>query len=316
MKGKYRSLLPQLSGQTFMTDGGMETTLIFHNGIDLPYFAAFDLMRKPGGRAQTKSYYRTYLEMARENRVGFVLETPTWRASSDWGNLLGYSSEELAAANRDAVAMMFELRDEYETETTPVVISGNLGPRGDGYNPTHLMSADEAQRYHADQIGTLAEAGVDLVTTLTLNYPEEAIGIVRAAQEAAVPVVISFTAETDGRLPTGLSLPEAITKVDDATAAAAAYYMLNCAHPTHIEREIAKGGAWTERIHGLRANASTRSHAELDEATDLDAGDPVDLAAGYRRIAASIPALNILGGCCGTDHRHIKAIFEARAVSG
>ena len=316
MQAKYRSALPQLGDQTFMTDGGMETTLIFHDAVDLPHFAAFDLLRRPGGRGKTKDYYRPYLELARENGVGFILETSTWRASADWASLLGYSSDELADANRDAVALLVELRDEYETAARPIVISGCLGPRGDGYNPTNLMSADEAERYHSEQIATLAEAGVDLITAMTLNYPGEAIGIVRAAKRLGVPVVISFTAETDGRLPTGHTLSDAINQVDAETAQGPAYYMINCAHPTHLEEEIAKCGGWTDRIHGLRANASKRSHAELDEATDLDAGDPVDLSAGYDRLSSAIPRLNILGGCCGTDHRHIRAIFEARAIAG
>ena len=311
MRAKYRKALPQLSGDDFLTDGGMETTLIFLKDEDLPHFAAFTLLDTPSGRTKLRDYYRTYLDYAAEKSVGFILESPTWRASSDWGDLLSYSPRRLADANRDAIALMAELRDEYETERTPHVISGNLGPRGDGYRPQSLMSADEAEAYHSEQIATFDEAGVDLVSAFTMTYPDEAIGIARAAKARAVPSVISITTETDGRLPTGASIGDAIRAIDDATEASPAYYMINCTHPRHFEDALEADADWITRVAGLRANASTRSHAELDEATSLDPGDPDDLAAGYQRVARALP-LNIFGGCCGTDHRHVKAIFEAR----
>ena len=311
MRAKYREALPQLTGEDFLTDGGMETTLIFLEGVDLPHFAAFTLLDSPTGRAKLKDYYRKYLDYAAEKSVGFILESPTWRASSDWGDLLSYSPRRLADANRDAIALMAELREEYETERTPHVISGNLGPRGDGYRPQSMMSAEETEAYHGEQIAVFDEAGVDLISAFTLTYPEEAIGIARAAKARSVPSVISITTETDGRLPTGASIGDAIQAIDDATGRGPAYYMINCAHPRHFEDALEAGADWINRVAGLRANASTRSHAELDEATTLDPGDPLDLAAGYQRVARALP-LNIFGGCCGTDHRHVKAIFEAR----
>ena len=311
---KYRDTLPLLSRDPFLTDGGLETTLIFHDGLELPCFAAFDLLRTDRGRAALRSYFRTYADIARNHGVGLVLESPTWRASQGWGRLLGYSAETLAEANRAAIVLLEEIRDECETEDSPMVISGCIGPRGDGYDPGHPITAGEARRYHATQIGILAATAVDMVSALTVNQPPEAIGIVRAAVAARLPVAVSFTVETDGRLPTGESLASAIETVDEATDGAPVYYMINCAHPTHFEHELQAGGSWTDRIRGIRANASPKSHAELDEAEELDAGDPEELAAQYRELRRRFGQLSILGGCCGTDHRHIEAI--ARECAG
>lgn len=307
-KAKYRHALPQLKGQMFLTDGGLETTLIFHNNIDLPHFAAFDLLRTRQGRDTLKAYYSRYAEIALARDQGFVLDSPTWRASKDWGDLLGYSAEALEAANREAVEMLFEVRDACETEQSPFVVSGNIGPRGDGYSADVMMTCEEAQTYHSDQVTTLASTGVDMITVLTMTHAEEAVGIARAAKTAGVPVVISFTVETDGRLPTGQSLGAAIAQVDAMTGGAPVYYMINCAHPSHFEEAVVRGESWTARIRGLRANASTMSHGELDRAEVLDDGDPASLGAEYRDLMRRLPNLVVLGGCCGTDHRHITSI--------
>ena len=305
---RYRNRLPQQDGALFLTDGGMETTLIFHQGIDLPYFAAFDLLREAGGPATLKKYYETYLDIAKTGAVGFVLESATWRASRDWGDKLGYSTAGLAKANREAIELLAELRDAYEADGAPIVISGCIGPRGDGYDPDALMTPDEAQAYHAEQIRTFAETEADLVSALTMTHADEAIGITRAAVAAGIPVVISFTVETDGNLPAGQSLRDAIAAVDGATDGAPAYYMINCAHPTHIEDAVAGGEPWLDRIGGLRANSSAKSHAELDEAEELDDGNPQELARQYGQLRRYLRKANVLGGCCGTDHRHVEAI--------
>jgi homocysteine S-methyltransferase len=301
-------MLPQLGGSTFITDGGLETTLTFHAGIDLPYFAAFVLLDTDGGRQSLREYYLPYNEIARRRDVGIVLDTPTWRASSDWGARLGYSGEALAGLNRRGVELLEELRAESGIE---LVISGCLGPRGDGYRADHLMSADEAESYHTAQISSFAGTAADMITALTLNYADEAVGIVRAAQAADLPVVISFTVETDGRLPDGRPLGEVIEHVDAETNTGAAYFMINCAHPTHFANIFDRPAPWVARIRGLRANASRLSHAELDDSETLDEGDPVDLAEQYRRLASRLHNLTIIGGCCGTDERHIDAICAA-----
>ena len=303
--------LPQLGNRLFLTDGGIETTLIFHQRLELPYFAAFHLMRDEAGRDELVKYYQNHIAVAKNAGMGFILESPTWRASRDWGRKLGYSDDDVARVNRRSILLMQDLRVQHESATTPMLVSGCVGPRGDGYNPTELMSEQEAERYHAHQIEAFAAAGADMTTAITMTNVPEAVGIARAARAAGLPVAISFTLETDGRLPTGEALGDAIVRVDDATQSAPAYYMINCAHPTHFEATLAVGASWTKRIRGVRANASRMSHDELNEATELDAGDPVELGEQYRALLRSNPQITVLGGCCGTDHRHIERISQA-----
>jgi homocysteine S-methyltransferase len=309
----YRKHLPQLHDALFMTDGGLETTLIFHDGIDLPYFAAFDLLKNDAGVEKLRRYFLRYVEIARARGIGIVLEAPTWRANPDWAEKLGYSPRALAEANRKAIDLLLEIRAACETRATRIVISGNLGPRGDGYRADDRMTVAAARAYHAPQIRTFAGTEADMVAAFTMNYVEEAIGIVHAAREAAMPVAISFTLETDGRLPCGDTLAGAIERTDAETDGYPAYYMINCAHPTHFDAVLRSGGAWRRRIRGLRANASRRSHAELDESTDLDSGDPQELGGHYRELRSLLPGMTVVGGCCGTDHRHVEAICAAFA---
>jgi S-methylmethionine-dependent homocysteine/selenocysteine methylase len=315
MKSKYRNHLPQLDyDQLFMTDGGLETTLIYHQKIDLPYFAAFDLLKDAQGAKMLEQYYVRYAAMARAHHLGLVLEAPTWRANPDWGARLGYDAAALAEANRKAISLMSGVRNEFETLATPIVISGCLGPRGDGYRPGQHMRAEEAEAYHLPQIQTFASTEADMVAGFTINYVNEAIGIVRAANACRMPVAISFTLETDGRLPSGDTLQEAIEHTDAETAAAAAYYMINCAHPVHFRHALQRGERWLDRLRGLRANASRRSHAELDACTDLDDGNPHELGMLYAELGAILPQLSVVGGCCGTDERHVEAICRAMAL--
>jgi S-methylmethionine-dependent homocysteine/selenocysteine methylase len=299
--------LPQLEGDLFLTDGGLETTLIFHRGLELPAFAAFVLLADEAGTEELRRYYAPYLELARDQGVGFVLETPTWRASPRWAAELGYDEAELDRLNRKAISLMEQLRDE---AGVPAVISGCIGPQGDGYSPAAELSAAEARDYHSTQIATFADTAADMVTALTITYADEAIGITRAAGDAGLPAVISFTLETDGRLPSGQQLGDAIEQVDDATDPAPAYYMINCAHPTHFEAVLDSDAGWLARIRGLRANASSKSHAELDEADELDDGDSVDLGVRHVALREKLPALTVVGGCCGTDHRHVGEIIR------
>jgi S-methylmethionine-dependent homocysteine/selenocysteine methylase len=303
----YRHKLPQLDGGLFLTDAGIETTLIFHDGLDLPYFAAFHLLRDEAGRDALARYFQRHAAIAREHGIGFILESATWRASADWGDKLGYTAAALRQANRDAIGLLADIRSDLAGEVSPMVISGCIGPRGDGYDPGAVMSPEEAQRYHAAQIDAFADTDADMVTAITMTNCSEAIGIARAARKAGLPAVVSFTVETDGRLPTGQPLNEAIEDVDAATGGSPAYYMINCAHPTHFDDAL-DGGDWLRRLRGIRANASKCSHAELDEAEELDDGDPAELGGQYAALRARFPWINVLGGCCGTDHRHIERI--------
>ncbi len=301
--------LPQLSGSLFVTDGGIETDLIFNKGIGLPEFASFVLHENASGEAVLREYFEDYFRICADAGVGLVLETATWRASSDWGMKLGYDEARLRSINHRAAEFMLELRAAAAGST--VVVSGCVGPRGDAYSDLGPASADEALAYHRPQVEVLADSGVDLLTALTLTNVAEAIGFIKAASERSVPAVVSFTVETDGRLPSGMSLADAIETVDAETDNAAAYFMINCAHSDHFNPVLIGSAGALARIRGIRANASRQSHAELDESTELDDGDPAEFGAQLAALHATNPQINVLGGCCGSDARHIAAIVAA-----
>lgn len=296
--------------QPFIADGGLETVLIFLDGIDLPDFASFPLLDTEDGRNVLTTYYETYVQLAARLDRGVVLDTPTWRASLDWGARLGYDADQLASINRRAVALVRGVALDHLD--VPVVVNGAVGPRGDGYVVDTAMSASEATRFHSLQARAFADAGADLMTGVTMTYVDEAIGVARAAVAVDMPVAVSFTVETDGRLPSGQPLGDAINQVDEVTDRAPAYYLINCAHPTHFHNVVDTDASWINRVKGVRANASTMSHAELDDATELDRGDIADLAQWYRTLQNHLD-LRIVGGCCGTDHEHIEAIATATA---
>lgn len=307
----YRNALPQLGSDVFLTDGGIETTLIFHNGIDLPHFATFALLDDEDGTSAMRDYYRKYLDIASDAGRGFVLESTTWRANSDWGAKLGLNSEQLVDVNRRAITFIEAIREEYVDRGNPIVISGNIGPRGDGYVAGDTMTVEDAAEYHSLQAEAFSSTAADMITAMTMTYPEEAIGIVKAAQAVEMPVVIGFTTETNGCLPTGQSLRSAIEQVDAATDNGPAYYMVNCAHPDHFSDALEDDQAWARRVRAVRANASRLSHAELDECEELDDGDPQEFGLLHLQLKERFPELVVFGGCCGTDHRHIDAVQAA-----
>ena len=308
---KYRADLPQLSMSTFMTDGGLETDLIFNHGIELPEFAAFDLLKNEKGKAVLRNYFLDYLKISKDSCDGFVLEAPTYRANPDWTSKIGYTNEDLQKIHSTAVEELEALRKEFESENFKIAISICVGPRGDGYSPNNMMSAGLAEEYHSHQIKLAAQTTADFVSAFTMNYNEEAIGIVNAARKNNIPAVISYTVETDGHLPSGQSLKDAITSLDSSTENYVAYYMINCAHPDHFSNVLKPSSSWTKRIKGIRANASRKSHAELDQSETLDVGDKKQLASSYQHLKTLLPNLNIIGGCCGTDHTHLQEICQA-----
>ena len=310
---RYRSDLPQLGGGLFLTDGGIDTDLIFNRGVEVREFAAHTLLAHDAGRRALLDYLRPYLTLADEVGAGFILSTPTWKAHTWWCEALGSDADELRRINREAVAFVARLRDEFAANEQPIVLNGLIGPRGDSYLPESEITAEEAEEYHARQIGWLAATPVDMVKAATIGRSAEAVGIVRAAIAAAVPIVVSFTVETDGSLPSGESLGEAIAAVDAATSAAAEYFMVNCAHPDHFFHLLGDT-PWARRIRGIRCNASRLGHDELEGRETLDDGDPAELAQQYLGLSRRLPWLNIFGGCCGTDLRHVTAI--AHALSG
>ncbi|PKB25797.1 homocysteine S-methyltransferase [Novosphingobium kunmingense] len=299
--------LPKLGGAPFLTDAGLETCMVFKDGLDLPSFASFVLVDGPG-RPNLEAYYRTFLALAEAHGAGFVLDTPSWRANPDWGDALGLDRSQLETVNRNAITMVSDLRAQSPIADR-VAVNLVIGPRGDGYRPDALMSMAQAAEYHGWQAKVGADAGIDMLSAVTMNYVEEAQGIAAAAARTATPCVISFTVETDGRLPTGMTLAEAVRRTDDQSGGSVAYYMVNCAHPSHFIAALDDPGL-RERIGGIRANASRMSHAELDEAEELDDGDPAELAGDYASLLDALPHVCVLGGCCGTDHRHVAAIAD------
>lgn len=307
--------LPQLSGGTFLCDGGLETTLMFHQGVNLPHFAAFVLLDDEQGRKRLADYYASYLALCADTPgAGYLLDTPTWRANPDWAALLGLDGARLRAANLLGARTTCALRDEWAPRLSgPIVVGGIIGPRGDGYVASEPHSAAEAADYHTPQAEALAEGGVDMLSAMTMTSSSEALGVSMAARRVGLPVSLSFTVETDGRLPSGESLGEAIERVD--AAAPPDYFAINCAHPAHFVDALDTSAPWVERIRCVRANASEKSHAELDAATELDVGDPLDLAQRYRGLKGALPRLNVWGGCCGTDLTHLRAIRDAVARS-
>jgi S-methylmethionine-dependent homocysteine/selenocysteine methylase len=306
----YRDSPPQLSGDLFLTDAGLETDLIFNHGIEIREFAAHTLLPSPEGRAALFRYYEGFLTLAREMRTEFILDSVTWRAHAHWADALGAGKAELRAANEECIELIAELRRRFAGNAGPIVLNAVTGPRSDAYKPEIKIAVADAERYYAEQLGWLAETEADMATALTFNQAGEAAGFVRAARHVGLPAVVSFTVETDGKLPTGQSLGEAIEEVDRASDGYASYFMINCAHPEHFSGAL-EDAPWARRIRGIRANASRKSHAELDEATELDAGNPHELAGQYRDLAARLPWLNVFGACCGSDLRHVTEIARA-----
>jgi len=304
---RYRFALPQLREGIFLSYMGMETDLIFNRGIDLPGFASYPLLETTEGCETLRGYYAQLIDMARQKGVGVFLESVTWVANRDRGAAIGYSPKTLKESNIAAIDFIARVREE--KGDLPTLLSAQMGPRGDGYAPTELMTTDEAETYHGEQMETLSQTEADLVSACTLCFPEEAIGIIRAGKRFKMPVVIAFTVEIDGRLPTGMPLREAIETVDDATDGGAAYFMINCAHPDHFSGVLADG-RWMQRLRGVVTNASRCSHAELDESEELDDGDPEELGELVGALCKKFPHINVVGGCCGTDMRHLRRIVE------
>ena len=293
-----------------LSDGGLETYLIFEKGYDLPCFSAAVLLDTEEGRHDLTAYFERFISIAKSTGRGFILDAPTWRAGTAWAGPLGQTLKDVIETNGRAVSFMRKLREQHETDECQILVNGLVGPAGDAYAPDTEISAQEALLIHAPQIHALGKAGVDLITAMTLGYAGEAIGIVQAANEIDVPIAIAFTLETDGRLPSGQPLGEAIADVDAATDHGPIYYMINCAHPDHFRDTLDTRASWTLRIGGIRSNASRMSHAELDEAATLDDGDPAELGRQLGALSRDLPSLRIFGGCCGTDLRHLREIGQ------
>ncbi len=269
-------------------------------------------MKDDKGSDAIRNYYKRYLKIAKDFNIGFILESPTWRANPDWIEKIGYPDSAISEINEKAIQLMVELKDEFKNDLNNIIISGCIGPRGDGYKAENKMTVEDAQKYHSTQMKIFSQTPVDMVSAITMNYAEEAIGIVRAANVVHIPVVISFTVETNGKLPDGMGLKEAIEQIDSMVEEPPIYFMINCAHPTHFIKELQDGQneQWIKRVRGIRANASCKSHAELDEATELDRGNPQEFGNEHKEMKNKFNHLNVFGGCCGTDEEHVVQIIQ------
>ena len=302
--------LPIHSRDLYVTDGGIETWLMYKKGFELPQFASFYLLDRPDGREALRQYYRSFVAVAQQFQSKYIFCSLTYRASRDWGDLLGYSKAALADMNHKAFAFYREIAAEMGTRDSDTLYSGCIGPRGDAYNLNQTMTSAEAQDYHAEQIATFVVAKADIVTAMTLNSVDEGIGIAREARSAGIPSVISFTVEKDGSVGGRHSLRRAIEMVDAETDAAPAYYMLNCAHPLDFWDALEEG-PWMQRLMGVRANSSSLEHGQLCQLGRLDEGNWEDLAQRHADLNARYPHMNVFGGCCGTDSVHVAGIFSA-----
>ena len=311
-----------LASRTFLTFAGGETYLLFLQGFPLREFCAFEVVDDAEAWAQMESaLLRPIADAAAESGHGLITDCLVWRASGDYVERLGHGARGVDGVNRAAVARTRRFVDEWRSagderaRACPVLLAADLGPRGDGYalGADGPVPVEAAYDYHREQVRALAEAGIDLLVALTMTSTNEALGIARAAREHDLPVLVSPTVETDGTLPDGSSLGDFISTLDEATAKYPVGYIVNCAHPEHLEPTLAAAAAarapWLARLRGLRANASTLSHAELDESTELDRGDPNDLAERMRTLQSRY-GFTILGGCCGTDAEHLRAIAQ------
>lgn len=301
--------LPQLNGRLMTSAAGFETWLQYVDGFKLRHFCAFELLNDPRGVSCLRDYHRTVVEAAVANGFGVINEGLHYRASRDWGELIGFSREALEEINIRGIEFYREFVREYDSPETPMLVGGAIGPRGDAYNIGRTPDAAESEDYHAEQIATFRKAGADLVTAMTFSSVEEAIGVARAAKAAELPVVVSFFVARGGRLRGGETLEEAISRVDEASDGAPAYYMVNCTYPTEFEPGLTAGD-WTQRLGGFLPNAVAMETLDLCKLGHLEDGDPVELGGQMGSLARRYPHVRVWGGCCGTDGRHIGQITQ------
>ena len=303
--------LPQLAGKICLTEGGIETYMQYKKGHEFRHFCLFDLMNRPDALADLRTYHEQLIKVALKHKVGAVLDGVHYRTSRDWGELLGYSKQGLKEVVIQGIEFYKDLSRQHQTADSPMPVSGVVGPRGDAYKIGRVMSAEEAEDYHSEQLETMKQAGADFATALTFNQVDEAIGVVRAARTVGLPAVVSFALGADGKLKSGVDLSDAIETVDEATGNGPAYFMVNCTHPVDFARAFETPGSWVERLKGLRPNASSLAHGVLCQLGRLEEGNPVELGQQMADMARRFPHINVWGGCCGTDAVHVDEIAKA-----
>jgi S-methylmethionine-dependent homocysteine/selenocysteine methylase len=303
------SFPPHEEGRFYLTEGGTETELMYKHGFDLPHFAMFPLLDNPNALSKMKDMFRSYLDVAAKHKFCALMGGLDYRASPDWGELLGYSPASLSDANLQSIEFLREIASEYSSQIPQILIQGLIGPRGDAYERNETITENEAEDYHSVQLETLKKANVDSALAITFNNIPESVGVARAAAGIGVPLGISLTLDSNSKLHSGPSLAEAITTIDEETGESPAYYLINCSHPLEFEPAI-EPGAWIQRVRGVRPNASKMEKMALCKLGHLEDGDPVELGLLCGDLARRYPHMDIWGGCCGTWDNHLHEIAK------
>lgn len=305
----------QCSDRTFLTEGGTETEIMFRYGHDFPHFAMFELLKNERAMADLRDMYTQYLDVVAETGFAALLSGLDYRASPDWGRLLGYSPQGLADVQVQCIDFLRDVAAPYAGQISEICYAGIIGPRGDAYGSGGTMTADEAQDYHSTQLTTLKGLDVDLAWAATFNNIPEAVGVARAAASIGVPVCIAFTLTSDHRLRSGPSLREAVETVDRETGDARPIgYGINCSHPLEYAPAL-EPGDWFRRVRSIRPNAALMDKIALCKLNHLEEGDPVELGQQLGDLARDNPQIDMWGGCCGSWDKHLREIARnLRAV--
>ena len=299
---------PRAAGRLYLTEGGTETEVLYKWGFELPEFAMFPLLDDPKADSVIEGMFDRYFEAAEATGAGMLLNAHDYRASPDWASKLGYSAEQLTDFQHRVIGFLDAMRTKYRGRVDPVYVAGCIGPRGDAYGTGGEITEEEAEAYHAVQINNLKGTAADMVIAVTFSNIAEAVGVIRAAAAAKMPIGVSFNIGPDGRLRSGPTLAEAITATDAATEGKAAWFGTNCAHPIEFAPALADPGDWRKRLRYVRPNAAKTDKLALCKLGHLEDGDPVELGNEMAEALREFPSVDIVGGCCGTDERHLKEV--------
>jgi len=301
------------AGRPYLTEGGTETEILYKYGYEVPHFAVFELLNDPAGKRQLEAMFARYLDAAADNNWAALMGGLDYRASPDWGRLLGYSPAGLTEMQIRCIECLRDVARPYRGQLPDIRISGIVGPRGDAYALNRTITAQEAEDYHAPQLETLKQLDVDMAWAATFNNVAEAVGVSRAASKIGVPVCLSFTLSGNHRLQSGPTLREAVETVDaEAGEHRPTCFGINCSHPLEFIPAL-EPGDWVLRVRSIRPNATAMDKLSLCKLGHLEDGDPVDLGRRLADLAARYPHIDMWGGCCGTWDRHLGEI--ARSVS-
>lgn len=307
------------SGTPIITDGGIETRIMFETNLSMdPELQVAALVPDPDGAAALRSIYESYIKAAGEFGLPIVIGTPTFRASLNFARRAGHGGEEsVRELNVGAVRLLRQLRED--SDHRPIFIAGVIGPSGDAYTPGDALGAPEAAAYHRLQTEVLAEEGVEFLFAPTFPAVDEALGVAMAMGRSGLPYVVSFVLDTAGRVLDGTPLTAAIERIDNEALPPPLYYSISCVYPDVAARALEDAARDSKtlvgRIAELKANGSPLGTDELVRLDHIEATPPEPFAELLWSLHESHPVLRVIGGCCGTDDRHIRALAE-RMVSG